>query len=629
MSDSVIPILTRDSQDKAAEVERAIMSATSAMEGVSHKLGESLSEEERQRRIEDRRRREEQRQQQRKEPAQSKPKGEGFSLPPKVAQQMEKTGQGLTEVMLGPMNLLLKPMEEAFGFSLSGSLIGGLKKMGGGIASGVSSVGSSFRKGKRESKQEELGAYGSELEYDGALREKDILKVDPGAAYLGSILADDTEGKEGILGGLFDGNIGRMAATLFPALAKALPFAALAGGILWGIIDGLATMDMADEWGVSNISAFLGGFLSGTDSGWSGAISGAGKFSLIGAGIGAMFGPMGILAGALLGGAIGGVLGYFEAEDVAQFVDGALDTIMTNPLASTFAGAAAGGAIGAMFGPLGFVAGSLIGAFVGSFLPYLQDEEGNLDIAGIWSRMRDEPAALGLAGASAGAIIGMAFGPVGMLVGALLGGAFGAALGFINKSQSNAEKEQEEIMDEFSGAGYEAEDLMQLQQDRIEGNLSEEDVAILNKHGISSMLLPHHITNNPDIARDMVAAAQEIGWEGELFNERQDTREEARRLEETGKRVNDGIIYKDGQIVHTHEDDNIFATKNDLAIMEDMDYVSNTMAGAGQGDSSLHELIEELIAVVQDKETPRVESNVVNMSSRFSQRDIKSALGVV
>lgn len=112
---------------------------------------------------------------------------------------------------------------------------------------------------------------------------------------------------------------------LGPALLKGAGIASLAGGILWGVIDGIIAVGKADGWGVSKISAGIGGFLGGTGEGGDikDAFANAGKFALTGAGIGMLAGgPIGALAGGLAGAVIGGVLGWIGGENIALFFDG-------------------------------------------------------------------------------------------------------------------------------------------------------------------------------------------------------------------------------------------------------------------------------------------------------------------
>jgi len=153
------------------------------------------------------------------------------------------------------------------------------------------------------------------------------------AVYLGEkldeiIKEDKKEERRKDGKGLFTGlglgatGIGAVAARLFPSLMKVLPLAAIAGGIIWMVVDGIKASIKAEEWGVSKISAILGGVLGGTGKGLENAFKNAGKFALLGAGIGTLIAPgLGTIAGGILGAAIGGILGFIGGEKIAQSIE--------------------------------------------------------------------------------------------------------------------------------------------------------------------------------------------------------------------------------------------------------------------------------------------------------------------
>jgi hypothetical protein len=115
----------------------------------------------------------------------------------------------------------------------------------------------------------------------------------------------------------------KIPAGLLGTLMKGGAIAAIAGGIIWGVIDGIAASMKAGEWGVSKSSAFIGGFLGGTESGFKGAFKSMGKWALIGAGTGFLAaGPIGAIIGGIIGAAIGFVLGYIGGKEIAKGVDG-------------------------------------------------------------------------------------------------------------------------------------------------------------------------------------------------------------------------------------------------------------------------------------------------------------------
>lgn len=157
------------------------------------------------------------------------------------------------------------------------------------------------------------------------------------AVYLGEMLGETSKVGKEEGGGLFSNMMGAMgmssiANKLFPALAKVLPFAAIAGGIIWGVIDATIAVGKADEWGVSGVEAAIGGFIGGTGEGIANAFKNAGKWALIGAGAGAFSGPVGAIAGGLVGAAIGGIYGFIGGEKIAQFISQTKEAIASSPL---------------------------------------------------------------------------------------------------------------------------------------------------------------------------------------------------------------------------------------------------------------------------------------------------------
>jgi hypothetical protein len=159
-----------------------------------------------------------------------------------------------------------------------------------------------------------------------APKRNQILKVNPETVYLADVLTKkDKEGEEGegllssLLGGMGAGGLMGIGSKLLPGLAKAAPFLALAAGVIWGVMDAVAAVAKAEEWGTSKAAAGIGGFLGGTESGLKNAFKNAGKFALMGVGIGFMVGSLpGAIAGGLIGAAIGGILGFIGGEKIAQ-----------------------------------------------------------------------------------------------------------------------------------------------------------------------------------------------------------------------------------------------------------------------------------------------------------------------
>lgn len=111
----------------------------------------------------------------------------------------------------------------------------------------------------------------------------------------------------GKTGGLL-GSVGAIAATL-----------SIIAGVAWGISDALTAKGKADEWGVSEGSAMVGGFLGGTETNsMTRTLKNTGKFALIGAGVGSIIPGVGTAVGAIVGGLLGLGLGLVGGENIAQ-----------------------------------------------------------------------------------------------------------------------------------------------------------------------------------------------------------------------------------------------------------------------------------------------------------------------
>ena len=124
-----------------------------------------------------------------------------------------------------------------------------------------------------------------------------------------------------ILKGLKAAYGSKLLAPVISSLKDMLGPAALLGGVILMIKDGIAGMDLAKEFGVRKISGFFGGLLGGLDDGITGAFKNAGKFALIGMGLGSIFPVIGTLFGGLVGGIIGAMLGFFGGEKIAKVID--------------------------------------------------------------------------------------------------------------------------------------------------------------------------------------------------------------------------------------------------------------------------------------------------------------------
>ena len=247
------------------------------------------------------------------------------SIEQAMSSATNKTVKGIVGSALGPISALAKPLEGFFGFDLGEQVAGIFKR----------------DKNKKEGKG---GLFGLGTPFKGAINRNKVKEIDPGAVLISDALSgsqtDDMEDQQSGLGGFLSGLLGLNALRNLPGgllgtLLKASPFLALAGGILWGVMDGIAGMAKAEEWGVSDVAGFIGGFLGGTGKGWSNAFKNAGKWALMGAGGGFLVaGPVGAIVGGLVGAAIGGVLGYFGGEKIAQGLQSVWDSLMEIPFFS-------------------------------------------------------------------------------------------------------------------------------------------------------------------------------------------------------------------------------------------------------------------------------------------------------
>lgn len=143
-----------------------------------------------------------------------------------------------------------------------------------------------------------------------------LMKI-PGVAGIASIFS-----KSGIMGGM------KGLMKLGPQ-AMAGPLM-IATGVIMGIIDGIKGIFKADEWGTSKVGAFIGGFLGGTaEKGVKRVMGNMGKWALIGAGIGMVGGGgiVGGIVGGLVGAIIGGVLGAIGGKELAQGADKVMASI--------------------------------------------------------------------------------------------------------------------------------------------------------------------------------------------------------------------------------------------------------------------------------------------------------------
>jgi len=244
----------------------------------------------------------------------------------KMGDGVKNTFKGLTDnpelkkhasrAILGPLSLILTPLNQTFGLSGKfGKLFGGLFK----------------KKDKKDKKKKDNKALPDKKIPPKENMIKKYGIIGAVGVYLGRILKGDDDNKKkgkgifsNLLSSIFGGAAGAgMAAKIGPILGKVLPIAGIIASLLWAVMDGLAGMKKAEEWGVGKSDAFIGAFLGGTGSGWKNAFKNAGKWALMGVSVGFLAGgPVGAIIGGLLGAAIGGILGFIGGEKIAKFVKG-------------------------------------------------------------------------------------------------------------------------------------------------------------------------------------------------------------------------------------------------------------------------------------------------------------------
>jgi len=228
---------------------------------------------------------------------------------------------------LGPLPLIIKPLEDFFKFSVKDSIKDGTKK----VFTKKDSTGlpndktEEFLSKKVRPKRESLlksGVMGAAAVYMADEFTDALGAGEKSGSHLGDV-------KDGILGnvteGISQGGIAGLvkAGLTSGALLTGLGIAGLATSIIWGIFDGIKAYGQAEEWGVSGVSAAIAGFFAGGEAagGIKNAFKNAGKFALMGASIGLLGGPVGVLAGGLIGAAFGGIVGFIGAENLAKGFD--------------------------------------------------------------------------------------------------------------------------------------------------------------------------------------------------------------------------------------------------------------------------------------------------------------------
>lgn len=247
------------------------------------------------------------------------------------------TQKSLKASFLGPLNLLLSPIQDFFGGGvgkLLGKVVGGAKflfrkftnkkptasqvlKEGGQSGLGAVYLGNILKstsdEDKKESLLDKLKGFGEAF--------KKFVQFIP--SLIGSLIGFATKITKIVpaIKAFFT----KGAGAGFKAIAKKFAGPAMiAIALIEMAIDGIKGLFKSKEWGTSKLSGFLGGFLAGTGEGIKGAFKNMGKWATLGAGIGFMLPPgniPGAIIGGILGAVIGGILGFIGGEKLAKGFD--------------------------------------------------------------------------------------------------------------------------------------------------------------------------------------------------------------------------------------------------------------------------------------------------------------------
>lgn len=223
----------------------------------------------------------------------------------KNTETLRKSGfEFLYKGLLGPFRLITEPLEKLGGWDFEKGIADGLGK-------GTKKLFGLFFGDKKVPP-----------------KRSQMLKTHPEAVYMVDELLGKTKKDKGLLdkiSGLFNLGPGFLTGAI-PGLVKGMgkiaPFMAIGAAIGLMIKDGIEASKLAKEWGVSKLSAVIGGVLGGTKEGLEGAFSNMGKWALLGAGAGTLIAPgLGTLVGGLIGAAFGGILGWIGGENIAEIVE--------------------------------------------------------------------------------------------------------------------------------------------------------------------------------------------------------------------------------------------------------------------------------------------------------------------
>ena len=252
---------------------------------------------------------------------------------------------------LGPLNLVLSPIQEFFGGDLIQYLFGKIKKAVSTkvtekqVAKLKDGEGFLYLGNKLDqlslpnNNTNSMNLLPSPLSedtmrsWDKKSKKKptynDLMKLGGLGAiglYLGDILQNKDEkgsfdNSDDIFG---DGDVVKKAKILLNG--KAISVAGLVAGLVWTVVDAFHGWLNAEDWGVSKVSGAIAGALAGNGEGLGNAAKNGIKWALTFGTVGGLVGgPVGILVGSLGGLVIGSILGYFGGEEVANEIQSVID----------------------------------------------------------------------------------------------------------------------------------------------------------------------------------------------------------------------------------------------------------------------------------------------------------------
>ncbi len=468
--------------------------------------------------------------------------------------------------LLGPLNLITQPLNELTGIDL----VGGMKERMAGIF------------GKKSSKKPSA---------------EDVAKggfLGAGFLYLSNTLqkyfGDKDETKEK-LKGLFKGGLSGL-------LGKGLGIGAIVASIGLMIADGIKGAKLSDLWGTSKVSGIIGGVIGGVDKGLKGMFKNMGKWALMGAGIGTLVAPgIGTLIGGLIGGAFGAIANWVGAEKIAKIMDkfgnffktifgnlfGNIATAFQSLLSFDYKGAieASGGIVPFL---IEYTPKALKAMFdiVGSFFQDINESDLVTDLK---TRF-----------------------PIIEKVGNLFH--------FIFEPFSKAWETVFSELDFKSILESDGSFMNKLGQ-------SIREVTTAWIQGMVSFLTS--IGGNVGELWEQAKSSDLLGGARGFFGEAKEGAGDFFKgiLGKESTSVNDAIITKTGQVIHTSRDDNIIATKNSPKQIVSMPDMTNNV-NVNTNSNEMVDLLKQLVTIMKDKPM----GTVINQANQGSDFESLRKLGV-